>query len=256
MRPQMPESSPTLTVRKAVGTIAYLGGFIAPPSPFVNSLRKMDIFSQEALCGPGDFVHVDASQYGLLDWARNQVARRMLGDWLLFVDADHTFEPDLCARLVTTMYRHDLDVLTGLYPFKHEPTQPVLYMWNEKTQGHEIVINWDRNRNLFPVDSAGGGCLLIRRRLLERLMAEIPMEGFFDRIGAFGEDHSFFARVRKLGVQPYCAWKIQCGHLTYHPVQWDGDKAAQVAERFQTNEYHFLNQGTGVEGLGQIPSIK
>jgi len=171
----------------------------------------------------------------------------MMGDWLLFVDADHVFDPDLCARLVMRMYAHDLDCVVGLYPFKHSADRPVLYMHNHLIDKHEVVQKWDRSLDMFQVDSAGGGCLLTRRRVFERIVTEIKQDPFA-RIGELGEDHSFFKRLRMLNIKAYCAWKVQCGHLKFHPVEFDEMKADENAEMLALNDFN-------VKGFPASPSL-
>lgn len=253
---------PMLTHRKAVGTIAYMGGFMSPPEPFVWSWTQMLLYSQEVLCEPGEFIHPVHSRYGLHDFARNEIVEKMQGDWLMMVDADHTFDPDLCARLVMRMYQHDLDVVTGLYVYKNRPVAPVLYMRNPDNGAYEHVTQFDRTLDLIPVHSAGAGCLLIRRRVFERIIAELKQD-CFDRIGKLGEDHSFFLRVQKLGIQVWCAWKVQAGHLRYQPMWWDVAGADRQADQLKLHYYQFaskegdpaLDEATGLGPLSDVPAI-
>lgn len=230
--------------RHAVGTIAYLGGFLAPPDPFVWSFIQCIVFSQEALAlKPGEFVHPARSQYGRNDWARNQLAREFLGDWLLMIDADMKFDPDIGARLLLRMMRDDLDVVTGLYCFKDRPDSPVLYKWNEATDTHEVVWQWPKEEDIFPVDSAGGGALLVRRKVFDRLREAFPNDGPFDRIGKHGEDHSFFRRLKMIGVQAWCAWRVQSGHLRYDPVTLDQETLDKQAAVARLNYYPWAPEG-------------
>ena len=59
-------------------------------------------------------------------------------------------------------------------------------------------------------EEATSGCLLIRRRVFERLGTAKP----FDRIGDISEDLSFFYRTREVGVQVWCHPGVMCGHIT------------------------------------------
>lgn len=198
-----------------LGTIGYMGGIMNVPEPFCFAWGNMLVYSQEALCQPGEHIHPDHTKLSLHDYARNDLLSRMRGDWMLMLDTDVAFEPDFAARLVGTMYRHNVDVLTGCYVYKKPPHYPVLYLYNPETgRQDEIVARWDRNREIFPIDSAGGGCLLVKRQVFERITGELN-ENPFDRIDNKGEDHSFFYRLRKLNIKAYCAWKVQMQHLEY-----------------------------------------
>lgn len=199
---------------RIIGTIAYMGGVMATPEPFTWAWGNMLVYSQAALCQPGERIEPDKSKYSLHDFARNDVLSRMYGDWILMLDTDMAFDPDFAARLVMTMQRYDVDVLTGIYSYKREPHYPVLYLYNPETERHEVIARWDRSSEIFQVHSAGAGCLLVRRRVFERITAQLG-ENPFDRLGSKGEDHSFFTRLRRLGVKAYCAWKVEAQHLEY-----------------------------------------
>jgi Glycosyl transferase family 2 len=228
------------TERRPIGTIGYLGGIMALPEPFVWAWSQMIINAQETLCQPGEYVHIDRSTYSLHDTARNQLAQRMQGDWLLQLDTDMTFDPDLASRLVMRMLRYDLDVVCGLYAYKVEPFYPTLYCWNQTTDKYEVVGSWDKTCDLIEVGSAGGGLLLVRRRVFDEIRSQLHEEPFA-RIMPFGEDHSFFRRLQKIGRKGYCAWKVQAGHLRYESV---GPKAKYDAAVINTYDM----QGIQVAG--------
>lgn len=207
----------SLDQTRIVGTIGYMGGIMAVPEPFCWAFAQMVNFSQTALCEPGERIHLAHSRFALHDVARNEIAGKMFGDWLLMLDTDMQFEPDFAARLVNVMYRYDLDVVTGIYCFKSPPSAPVLYCHNAELDRYEIIGDWNRTVELFEIGAAGAGCLLIRKRALERIRDELQ-ENPFNREGRYGEDHSFFRRLRKLGIKAYCAWKVEAGHLRFQPV--------------------------------------
>lgn len=203
--------------QKQIGTIAYLGGVMSTPEPFTWSWGNMLVYSQEALCGEGEHIHVDRATVSLHDVARHEILSRTRGDWVLMLDTDMTFEPDFAARLVAVMAKYNADVVTGIYSFKASPNLPVLYMYNPDTERHEIVSDWDRSREVFPVDAAGAGCLLVRRSVFERITGELKQNPF-DRYEGKGEDMSFFIRCRKLGIKTLCAWRVEAQHLQYELI--------------------------------------
>lgn len=202
---------------KQIGTIAYMGGIMSLPEPFTWSWGNMLAFTQEALCQPDERIHIGRTKLSLHAYARNELISTMRGDWILMLDTDVCFPPDLAARLVAKMAKYDADVVTGIYCYKKPPHFPVLYIHNADTDRHEIVSNWDHARDVFPVDSAGAGCLLIRRRVFERITRELN-ENPFDMLPGKGEDHSFFIRCRKLGIKVLCAWQVEMQHLEYFGV--------------------------------------
>lgn len=198
--------------RHPIGTVAYLGGVPAVLEDFAWSWAEMQAYNYEYLCLPNEYVHRDRAKVSYHSYARNTLVDRIKGDWLLQVDADHRFDPDLCARLVHLMKKHDVDVLSGLYVYKGEPHAPVIFQWVGDV-GYSAIGDWDRRAEIFEIGSAGAGSLLVRRRVFDRIKAELRC-GPFDVEPPFSEDHSFFNRCRKLGVKCYCAPLVEVEHLT------------------------------------------
>lgn len=203
----------SLKTERQIGTIAYMGGIMSLLEPFAFAWGNMLVYTHEAMCGPCDHIHIDRARLSLHDKARNELIQRMKGDWILMLDTDVLFEPDLACRMVACMQRHDVDVLTGIYSVKAPPHGPVLWWFNPETEKHEQVVDWDRESEIFQVSAAGAGCLLVRRSVFEKIVGELK-ENPFDRT-TYGEDFGFFMRCRKLGIPVYCAWKIEVQHLEY-----------------------------------------
>jgi hypothetical protein len=219
-----------LTHHRYIGTIGYMGGIMSVPEPFCFAWGQLIEFTHEALCGPDEHIFQDRTKLSLHDYGRNDLLSRMRGDWILMLDTDEEFEPDLAARMVRLMMRHDLDVVTGTYPFKKAPHFPVIYAHNQETDRHEIFADgWKSSVDLIEIDSAGAGVLLIRRRACERITAALR-ENPFDRYPGKGEDHSFFIRLRKVGLKAYWAPKIEVSHLEYVGLRVSRDY--QAPEKF------------------------
>lgn len=228
-----------LTTHRSIGTIGYMGGIMAVPEEFCWSWGNLLLFAEEALCSnPGEHIHPVRTKFSLHDFARNDLASQMRGDWILMLDCDMAFEPDFVPRLVRLFERNKLDVLVGMYSYKAPPHFPVAYIHNPESDRHEIMARWDGRRDeatgevsysgespeLVSVSSAGGGCLLVRRRVFERITAELN-ENPFDRYPGKGEDHSFFMRLRKLGIPAWIAPSVEADHLEIYGVRTSRDYA-------------------------------
>lgn len=206
-----------LNRQKIIGTIGYMGGVMSVPEPFCWSWGNMLVFAHEAVCRPGEHILPVRAKVSLHDFARNDLLRQMQGDWILMLDTDIAFEPDLAARMIGTFLRHRLDVLTGMYSYKTPPHYPVAYLRNPEGR-QETLADWPKDEELIPIDSAGAGVLIVRRQVFERIVAELR-ESPFDRIGTKGEDHSFFDRLRRLDIKAWLAPRIEIQHLHYLGVQ-------------------------------------
>jgi len=201
---------------RAVGTVGITAGVPAMLTNFTHSLVKMLIYSREALCGPTQYIHYDHAPFSDHGPARNHLVGSFLGDWLLMLDTDHEFEPDLLVRILDRVNKYGFDVMTGLYRFKTEPCTPVLFARNPDDGLLKPIAQWP-DEAIFRVDGAGAGCLFVMRRVFETIEAtgEFP----FDRLPGLSEDHSFFARLGKLGIRTWCDPRIQCDHLRVEPVR-------------------------------------
>lgn len=199
--------------KKILGTVAYMGGVDHLPEQFSWSWGQMIQYNTEYFCDKGEIVHYDHATVSFHSFARNCLVDRMMGDWLLMLDTDHAFEPDLCARMLWHMDQAEVDVLTGLYLYNSEPYYPKLYT---KEEGGYIG-GWDKDAVLFQVDSAGAGCLMVRRMVYDRIRDELE-ESPFDIIPPFSEDLSFFERLSTLEIKAYCAPNIESYHLQTREV--------------------------------------
>lgn len=206
----------TLMMNRCVGTVARMGGVPALLSEFVDSFADLMAWNTQYLCGPGEYVHYPRPpKASIHDFARNSMADAMRGDWLLMLDSDHAFDPDLTWRLLRVADATGVDVVTGMYVFRQPPHPPVLFRMREG--GMHPVGGWDETAEAMEVDSAGAGCLLVRRGVFNRIRDELK-EAPFDRIKGYGEDHSFFLRLKKLEIKAVCAMRVECHHLQIRPL--------------------------------------
>lgn len=196
--------------KEIIGTCTYMGGVPMVFEEFSWCWGQLIQFNTESLCGPNQLIHYARPKVSLHDFARNQMAATFLGDWLFMLDTDHSFDPDILLRLLNKMTMYDLDIISGAYTFKVPPYLPVCYLSSDS--GYNIIGKWDENVDLLSIDSAGAGCLLIRRRVFDKIrdeLGELP----FERFNGLGEDHSFFKRCEKLGIKSYLHTKAECHHL-------------------------------------------
>lgn len=207
----------TLLMNKCIGTVARMGGVPAVLEDFVNSFIDLAIWSNEYVCGPGEYIHYPRPpRLSVHDVARNVLSESMRGDWLLQLDSDHAPEPDLLGRILNLANKTGADVVVGLYQFKSPPYSPVLYRTTE--HGLAELGDWDTSVTALEIDSAGAGCLWVKRSVFDRIAAELK-EKPFDRINNIGEDHSFFLRLKKLEIKAVFSPEIECPHLQTRAVK-------------------------------------
>lgn len=203
--------------RHPVGTVGYVGTPINPEE-FTWSLVQLVQFCYEYMLPPGTHLHVDRSVVSGQAGARNELVKKMQGDWLLQIDTDHTFDPDLVMRMIQLFEGQKLDVLTGLYHFKQQPYNPVLFQHVGKE--YRAVVNWDHKEDvrLLPISAAGGGCLLVRRSVFDRIRKETGAMPFDPCPPYTTDDFNFFERCRRLGIKCWCAPQIEMKHLMWKSI--------------------------------------
>lgn len=211
--------------RKAIGTVAYMGGLPAVLETFTWSWGQMIQYNQEVFCEGSEYIHYERTTISDHAPARNNLVTKFIGDWLIQMDTDHQFEPDIVARMVKLANLHEIDVLSAVYQMKRQPHVPVLFQWIRKAEddsvGLQPLATWPKEAKLIQIGSAGGGCLFVRRSVFDKISKEYKDEGPFDKIHPYSEDHSFFLRCRQVGVKAYAAMQIHCNHLRVAPVTFD-----------------------------------
>lgn len=195
-----------------IGTVGYIGTALNF-SQFTQSLAQMVGFSYETFVQPGQYLHLDSSIATSQIAGRNELVAKMQGDWLIQIDTDHDFEPDLAYRLLQAFEGERLDVLVGYYGYKQAPHNPVLYKYDGEK--YRNILAWgDRSVNLIPIDAAGGGCLLVRASVFRRMREHFGVMPFDACPPYKTDDFNFFERCRILGIKCWCMPQVECKHLS------------------------------------------
>lgn len=158
-----------------------------------------------------------AFQVGSLVYeSRNDLAKYAVqseADYVLWLDSDMMFEPELLEKMMATLQEHDLDILSGIYYRRRHPFSPVLM---KKLSIAENNFCEYENFNAYPedgifeVEGIGFGCVLIKSDVLMDIKA--TYNDWFSPFGRVGEDLSFCWRARQTGHKIFADPSIQLGH--------------------------------------------
>lgn len=178
-----------------------------------------------------------AFQIGSLVYtSRNNLAQKALqmeADYVLWLDSDMTFTPDLMERMFKTLKEGDMDILTGLYFRRVPPYTPTLF---DKLEMRGEICSWSQFDHIpaepFEVGGCGFGCVLMKTDVF--FDVQIKMGNFFAPIGNVGEDLAFCWRARQCGYKIFCDPRIICGHVG-HIVVDNKFYESYVAQRIQKN---------------------
>lgn len=172
--------------------------------------------------GPGQTIQRLLVQGSVLTLQRNECVQRMKGDWLLFIDDDMVWDPDVIGKIIKTRDEEDLDMLGGLCFRRSEPHEPTMYMREGPTWGkYNYLERWDDG--IIEVDATGMAFIVIHKRVFERIAGtEMPPydvragmapPNFFRWEGTLGEDLRFCQDARATGSKIWVDTHLEIGHV-------------------------------------------
>jgi hypothetical protein len=150
--------------------------------------------------------------------ARNAILAKAAEDgyqYVFFLDDDVIFPDMALYRLWVAMQKHpEAACITGIYPTKADPCEPLLYA------GPEGGAFWDWPLGgLVPVHSAGAGCMLVNLAYVEKLeppwFNDVVVDHANDdnRRQTWGHDRFFHNRLRdEAGGVIYADTGVLCAH--------------------------------------------
>jgi glycosyltransferase involved in cell wall biosynthesis len=182
----------------------------------------------------GGYIAMRCGATGLVQ-ARNDSVTEFLAsrdaDWLLWLDTDMGFPPDLCERLLEAADPADRPVV-GALCFSQRETEgdgmggwrcqavPTIFDWAHLENGQEgFAVRWDYPRGTVTrCAGTGSAAILIHRSVFTRIaarygpawaeMAPNPTTGQL-----IGEDLSFCARAGALGIPVYVHTGVPASHM-------------------------------------------
>lgn len=166
--------------------------------------------------------------------ARNRITRRFVdsdAEWMLQIDADMDFSPDVLRALLAHADAKDRPVV-GALCFKVSAggeVEPAMARGFAEPFPHlEVVRDWTDGA-LVQVDACGGACLLVHRSVIEALPE--PWFGTGELAGVeLGEDYAFCLSARQAGFPVFVASSVDIGHVKPRVYGLD-DWRRQDAER-------------------------
>lgn len=151
----------------------------------------------------------------LIYTSRNNLARRALewdADYVLWLDSDMVFEPDLLERLMADLEDYDADMVSGLYFRRIIPYTPVLF---DRLDISGEITYWTEFKKIpddvFEVGGCGFGCVLMKTDVIYDVFGKY--QNCFAPLGNTGEDLAFCWRARECGHRILCDPNVACGHV-------------------------------------------
>lgn len=218
-------------------------------SKFHNSIVRMLMFDAygdrdrtgKKIGGRGRIGH--GGHFAILSGAqitktRNRIVRTFLDleaqpDWLLMIDADMEFAPDLAEALVAAAHPVERPIVGGLcFAYMRDNPRkfwPTLYAWVPGTERLRRLTQYPAD-TLVPVAATGAACLLVHRTVFEEMarrwpppwpwFAETPFyerdedgQPILETGDAYSEDITFCLRAQAAGFPVFVHTAIRVGHV-------------------------------------------
>ena len=189
--------------------------FIAVPS--MDMLPALFCQSLALLKRSGDTM-VGFEVGSLVYNARNNLARQAIqaeADWVLWLDSDMVFSPDLLQRMMKVCTEYDIDFLTAVCFRRKPPYSPCLFdklerLPDDKGASYTALMSVPDGR--FQVGGCGFAGVLMSTDVLMSVAAKFNGR-MFDPLPGFGEDVSFCWRARQCGYEIWADSDIEMGHV-------------------------------------------
>ena len=187
--------------------------FIAVPS--MDTLPALFCQSLALLQRAGD-TKIGFEVGSLVYNARNNLARQAIieeADWVLWLDSDMVFGPDLLQRMMKVCTENDIEFLTALCFRRKPPYTPCLFDRLEKVEkgaSYTALLSVPEGR--FKVGGCGFAGVLMSTQVILDVGAKFNGR-MFDPLDGFGEDVSFCWRARQCGYEIWCDSSIEMGHV-------------------------------------------
>jgi len=206
--------------------VVILSPIMIPQAKWVKCLADMMAYSwMQGL----KIYAMGLTENMVVDWARNALAREAVDKTniytgkkfthFLWLDADHTFNPDLACCLARHFDKNFVDAVTAIYYARSGPTLPVVFVQDKDCEDeHKHFPILDMAPTLCEVDAIGFGACLMKRDIFER----VP-EPWFTIDWRAGEDIAFCVKARKHGIRFFADGGYKLGHIGHPPVITEAD---------------------------------
>lgn len=146
-------------------------------------------------------------------------------DYLMFIDADMSFEPEAFNTLVKHSLEINADIMGGLYVSRYDCSKNIIKEIVTNDQGEKVLHDIEKIPTFekpFEVDGIGTGFLLIKMDVFKKIdppyfyypnpkefgLKEVPFPN-----NELGDDISFCIKARTAGIKIYCDPTFELGHI-------------------------------------------
>lgn len=130
-------------------------------------------------------------------------------DYVLWLDDDMVFQPDLLEKLIAD----DVDVAAGLFVGRRYPYEPAIWksiVCGDEGRYDEKYYDYPED-SLFEIDACGMAAVLVKTNVIQTVIDQYHRT--FEPISGYGEDISFCIRAKNAGFKVWCDSRVKVGHV-------------------------------------------
>lgn len=146
-----------------------------------------------------------------IDQNRNVISKKFIDegwDYLLMIDSDNPPQKN-----PLDLVEKDLDIV-GLPTLQVKTDEKNGMYWvvmREVEEGYQGHLS--NQQGIQEVDAVGTGCILIARRVLEKVKAPFMRDWDENGIAQLGQDFMFCKKAKEKGFKVWSAWDYPCWHF-------------------------------------------
>jgi len=155
-----------------------------------------------------------------LDYNRNTLVKKAIelsADWVLFLDADMAFTPDLVSALLKDSMQSGAAIVSGCY-FKKLPPHSCVSSIKKHPEDPQLLTPidpHDDSASLVECDVIGMGAALIHRDVFEAISYPWFEYEVYEKTGerTVTEDVPFCRKAKEAGFSIWTDTSLVCGHI-------------------------------------------
>ena len=198
-------------------------GFLSPGSVRTQFMMSYINFREFDLIH-GNMLGAVIPHVGLyIAGMRNKVVRDFLGtdlEWLLMMDSDHIWEPQIPYLLLQSAHETDARVMSALYfGVMNSRVSP---MWFQRMPNGDFATVQEIHDGVQEIGGFGCGMVLMHRSVFEEMAPHYQDDTwkwfghdpvlYHGQWSRYGEDICFCKRLSDLGIKMYGDSRIRIGH--------------------------------------------
>jgi len=179
-------------------------------TPHNGSIRAETAISIFALADhPALGVAIKFEQGAYIHRNRNKIINSFVGDWLLFVDHDISFQPADVLKLIEL----NAPIAAGIYGDRHAERGPMVLEFYGKDMKYKRMNPEHILDVPFKVDGMPTGFMLIKAEVARHILSKNHAPFNHDEVDGGGEDVAFCRVCKRMGIKIWCHPGVKVGHI-------------------------------------------